>query len=60
MTTSTRASKKVRITSVIEARVKSVVSITILYSMPSGNVAFMSDRVLVTAADTSRALAPGC
>ncbi|MNI72280.1 hypothetical protein D3C73_1282140 [compost metagenome] len=60
ITTSTSASKKVWITSEIDARVKAVVSITILYSMPSGKVAFMSARVLVTAADTSRALAPGC
>ncbi|MNZ72262.1 hypothetical protein D3C78_906370 [compost metagenome] len=60
ITTSTRASKKVWITSEIDARVNAVVSITILYSMPSGKVSFICARVSVTAFDTSRALAPGC
>ncbi|MNL48430.1 hypothetical protein D3C87_1712890 [compost metagenome] len=59
-TTNTSASKKVCITSEIDARVNAVVSITILYSIPSGKVVFICARVDVTAAETSSALAPGC
>ena len=60
MITSTTASTKVWITSLIDSCTNSVVSRAISYSRPSGKDFLSSASVRRTSSATCNALAPGC